>query len=72
MKVYAFEYTDCIYESACAVVSLHSTKKGAYTALKKDKFEAYREWMNNTRWYRAKYKFGAFENWRIREIEVEP
>ena len=44
MKVYAFEWCDCVYESAFGVVSLHDTKKGAYVAMRKRKLrEAARE-----------------------------
>ena len=33
--VYEFLYSDCIYESAMATISLHKTKKGAYKAMNK-------------------------------------
>ena len=36
-KVYAVLHTDCIYESAYYVVSLHKTKKGAVKGMKKFK-----------------------------------
>lgn len=36
MKVWAFEHTSCIYESAFGLVSLHATKQGAEKA--KEKF----------------------------------
>lgn len=38
MKVYAFEWTTCIYESGYEVISLHRTRKKAHAA--KDAFIA--------------------------------
>lgn len=33
MIIYAFEWNDCIYESGFSIVSLHTTKKGAFKAM---------------------------------------
>lgn len=48
MKIYAAEYTDCVYESAFEVISLHSTKEGALEAMakheKREKFKHLKEW----------------------------
>lgn len=35
MEVYLFQHTECYFESAMRVISVHSTKKGAYHALNK-------------------------------------
>ena len=35
MRVFAFEYCSCIYESAFGIESMHTTKKGAYKAMRK-------------------------------------
>lgn len=43
MKVYAFEHCSCIYESGFAVQSLHTTKKGAYLAMRKFLLEQNKE-----------------------------
>jgi hypothetical protein len=34
MKIYAFEYCSCIYESTFGIQSLHMTKRGAYKAMR--------------------------------------
>ncbi len=34
-KIYAFVFSDCIYESAAETVSLHTTEDGARKAMKK-------------------------------------
>jgi hypothetical protein len=34
VNVYAFEWCDCVYESAFSVVSIHASKLGAYRAMK--------------------------------------
>jgi hypothetical protein len=34
MKIYAFEYCSCIYESTFGIESLHLTKRGAYKAMR--------------------------------------
>ena len=34
-KVFAFQFCDCIYESAYATISLHRTRKGAEDAERK-------------------------------------
>lgn len=39
MIVFAFLYNGFIYESAAAVVSLHSTKAGAWRAMRKFMFD---------------------------------
>jgi len=35
MKVYAFLYNYCIYESSAETISLHFTKRDAYYAMRK-------------------------------------
>lgn len=69
MKVYSFDYCSCIYESSFALVSLHTTKAGAYKAMKKELLNQYMLWYN----LRIKYgkygkgldKFGDNEAWCI-------
>ena len=43
MKVYAFEWCDCIYESSYAVRSLHTTLRGAYLAMRSELLARYEE-----------------------------
>lgn len=37
MIVYAAQYSDCVYESDFATISLHFSEDGAYKATEKDK-----------------------------------
>jgi len=77
MVIYEFTYTDCIYESAAATLSLHRTKLGAYKAMRKFLNESYMEWYNERIKY-GKYKdyigtidkFGTHCAWRIRSKEL--
>jgi len=34
MRIFAFEWNDCIHEASFSVVSLHTTKKKAYKAMR--------------------------------------
>lgn len=75
MIVYAFKFTDCIYESAYATVSLHTTKLGAYKAMRKDKLDLWKErskkqpFHNATKDYRH---LGAtrFCDWKVVEVTI--
>lgn len=64
MEIYAFEYTECVYESSLKPISLHKTKKGAYEAMKKfvsQEYEYYRS---------SSVKLGQFEKWRIKTYKL--
>ena len=69
MEVYSFDYCSCIYESSFAVVSLHTTKAGAYKAMRNDILNQYMSWYD----LRIKYgkfgrgldKFGCNESWCV-------
>lgn len=71
MKVYAFEWCYCIYESGFGVESLHKTKAGAYKAMRKTLVERW----NEDRWRHATFSPNDeplfSQSWRIREIEVK-
>ena len=73
MKVYAFLYNSCIYESAYATMSLHKTRKGAEMAMAFHKAEKEKEhWDIYNRpddYYTS--PFGEHEDWRVEEIEVQ-
>lgn len=72
MIVYAFKWCDCVYESGSSVVSLHTTKKGAFKAM-----TAYA----NKRWQEERdsdLRYGyssdiplVHQRWCIAEYEVE-
>ncbi len=70
-KVYSFQYTYCIYESAFATISLHKTAKGAYSAMKKHILKEYEQWREEgLRYGKQTFKHGQYEDWRIVAIPV--
>lgn len=76
MKVWAFEHTSCIYESAFGLVSLHATKQGAEKAKEKyiqgvkDRHEERREQLEKSG-YLYDHDPLADRASRIREVTVE-
>lgn len=70
MKVFEFRYTDCIYESAAATMSIHFSKKGAWEAMKKHKLEVHEEWLQHGRYYRNSFKSTFAKAWFISETEI--
>lgn len=76
MKVYAFEHTSCSFECDFRIVSLHSTKSGAYRAMRKDRFENWQTCreldMRHPRSSVFDYEqYEAFCMWRIKEYFVK-
>ena len=73
-EVYAFEWCDCVHESAYGVESMHTTKVGAYRAMRKylwDKaVEARDEQLQGYGLGRGR-KMLMFEAWRVRRIVLE-
>ena len=68
MKIFAFEWCYCIFESDFTTVSLHKTKAGAYRAMRKFLLNEYEA--------SAKHKISGskpleFQDWRISERIVE-
>jgi len=73
MTVYAFLYNSCIYESAYATMSLHTTRKGAEMAMefhKAQKEKEHWEIYNRPDDYYTN-PFGEHEAWAVDEIEVQ-
>lgn len=70
-KVYAFEWCDCVYESAFGVQSLHATKAGAYRAMRANvlAYAASEREMQLSGY--PNYR-GIGAAWRVRSIEVKP
>jgi len=70
-EVFAFEWCGCVYESAFSVVSLHSTRKGAFKAMT---LEANRRWRDernrNLMYGKGGHSPLCHERWRVRGIEV--
>jgi len=75
MKIYAFLYNPMVEESSYEIVSLHTTREGAYQALikhRQKKAEQYNEYIDKLDEVGKKYasKFGKWEDWTIEEMEV--
>lgn len=72
-EVYAFEYCDCVFESAFGIKSLHATKRGAWEAMRRFLWdEAVFQRDSELRfglWRMKAYEFTAH---RVRPIEVLP
>lgn len=74
MKVFAFEWSDCIYESAYHVVSLHTTKAGAFRAMTTAANARWNECRRSSMQSgsaRPRHDPLADEAWRVREITVQ-
>ena len=73
-SVFAFEYCDCVYESAFHVVSLHTTKRNAFKALRKHLVaacEAKRTSDIQFGQFANRYKVPQMDARRVREILIE-
>ncbi len=73
--IYEALYCDCVHESSYATLSVHKTKKGAYTAMKQHKVNTYLRWYNDRILY-GKDKIYGFpynfaQNWSIRKVELK-
>lgn len=71
-KIYQFAYTDCVYESSFAAISLHRTKKGAETAMYLHKEERRKVWLEcyPTKKEQKRMPFGALESWGVYKREI--
>ncbi len=84
MFVFGAFWCDCIYESAYGLISLHSTKFGAYKAIRKilyDIWTEHRKSQLNGAVKKNEYGYENYENydnpiglihtdWEIRKIEI--
>lgn len=72
-SVYEALYNPMTWESGYVTISVHLSKEGAEKAIAFHKMEKIKEWQKS---YPEKedepYTFGAFEDWSIREIIVQP
>ena len=67
MIVYAYMRNDCIYESAAAPVSLHTTKAGAWRAMHTDLFQRWQKERDDV----ARYgRFGTHKGSKIMQHEA--
>lgn len=72
--VFAFEWTSCIFESAFGIVSLHTTKRGAFKAMVAEANKRWQEDRNSQLMYgggsRPRHSPLSHEAWRVIRIEV--
>lgn len=76
---FGFFHTDCTFESAAALVSLHRTKAGAYRAMNRRQWREWEELQHQQRMPRRHRvdsvrgrKIYVFEESFIRAVEVQP
>jgi len=73
VKVYEALYNPMTWESSYGTLSIHLSKEGAEKAIAFHKMEKIKEWEGL---YPAEddkpYKFGDFEDWAVREVQVLP
>jgi hypothetical protein len=63
MKVYAAQFCSCIFESAYYTLSVHSTKLGAYRAVRDSKLLEWDRWSDP--------EVLGWKRWTIKEYEVQ-
>lgn len=72
MELYEFAYTDCIFEAPMWTISVHTTKKGAYKAMRTFLEKEYNQWRETgLRYGKQYYNFGTHCEWKIRTITVQ-
>lgn len=73
MIVYEALFNHMTWESSYATLSIHLSREGAEKAIAFHKMEKIKEWEKLYPDEDDKpYKFGDFEDWQIREVEVLP
>lgn len=73
MKLYQALYNSMTYEGGFVTLSTHKTKQGARNALAKE-LRKEREKHNKMYDYDTEemaYRYGEFEAWQVKEIEVQ-
>lgn len=72
-EVYAFEYTDCTFESAFGIESLHASKRGAWQAMRRFLWNRDVEQRDlELRYGKWRGKAFQFTAHRVRRVEVLP
>jgi len=73
-EVFAFEWTSCVFESAFGIVSLHTTKRGAFKAMVAEANKRWQTDRDNQLSYggcgRPRHSPLSHEAWRVIRIEV--
>lgn len=70
MQVFAFEYCECVYESAYSVESLHTTKAGAWRALRKKVWEKAIKAREDSLRYGFDFTRLQSQSWRVVPHEI--
>lgn len=73
LKLYAFRYNPCTWESSTTTISIHLTKEGAQRVMRNHKAKERRKWkkMFPTPEAQKEFPFGADEFWSIYQIKIE-
>jgi len=71
MILYGFRYCPCIYESSYSTISIHKTKKGAYSAMKKHRIAVFETWRKLPNQYRKPFKDTFSQDWFIDKITIQ-
>ena len=69
MKVYAYVYCPCIYESAEGVVSLHFTEEWANAAMNAAKLLDYEQWKQGQQWAKDNPEYGIAPETEYKESD---
>ena len=70
MKVYAFEWCDCVYESDFVVRSLHTKKDAAWRAMRYAVLDFAQRRRDDSIMSGYDFTHRHSSDWRIRELEV--
>lgn len=73
MRVYAAMWCDCVYESGYTPISLHKTKRGAFKALLKYRYDLWAEDRESEllSGYKNDYAPTYHKSWTIKEFLIE-
>jgi hypothetical protein len=79
VKIYAFEWNDCVLESVFSAVSLHKTMAGARKAMRKVLLSSYKEDTEhphrmegyNGRYSRQQGKALEYQRWRVVSVIIQ-
>ena len=70
--VFAFLYTDCLYEYDTRIISIHRTRKGVEKAIKEHKIQEKKKYDILNRYHKSPFKFGSEQIWDVVEMEIKP
>lgn len=71
-RVFAFEWCDCVFESAFGVVSLHRTKRDAFKAMVRKANDDWYKERREMQYNEGKWQPLRFAAWRVSTMQVHP